>query len=109
MRFLVDAQLPPALARMLADLGHEACHVDDLGLRHASDTHIWNHALSNSFVIVTKDEDFPHRLRQTGVGPVIVWLRVGNTSCRSLLQWFEALLPRIETLIQSGETLIEVR
>jgi predicted nuclease of predicted toxin-antitoxin system len=33
MRFLVDAQLPPALARWLAAQGHEAAHVGDLGLQ----------------------------------------------------------------------------
>lgn len=32
MRFLVDAQLPPALARWLCANGHEAVHVGDLGM-----------------------------------------------------------------------------
>ena len=27
VRFIVDAHLPPALAKMLVDLGHEAQHV----------------------------------------------------------------------------------
>jgi predicted nuclease of predicted toxin-antitoxin system len=31
MRFLVDAQLPPALAQWLASHGHDAMHVTDLG------------------------------------------------------------------------------
>ena len=30
MRFLVDAQLPPALARWLAAQGHETAHIGDL-------------------------------------------------------------------------------
>lgn len=109
MRFIVDAQLPPALARFFESRGHEARHVADLGLLDSSDTAIWNHALANGAIVVTKDEDFPHRLRQIGIGPVIVWLRIGNTSRRALLQWFEPLLPRIEVLIQNGDLLIEVR
>jgi predicted nuclease of predicted toxin-antitoxin system len=32
VRFLIDAQLPPALARYLAALGHDAKHVSDVGL-----------------------------------------------------------------------------
>jgi len=60
-------------------------------------------------VILTKDEDFPHRMRQSKVGPVIVWLRIGNTSRRALLEWFEPLLPQLEALILEGERLIEVR
>jgi predicted nuclease of predicted toxin-antitoxin system len=31
MRFLIDAQLPPALARWLAERGHEAVHVVTVG------------------------------------------------------------------------------
>ncbi|MFZ1575492.1 MAG: DUF5615 family PIN-like protein [Chromatiaceae bacterium] len=44
MRFLVDAQLPPALARWLAQRGHEAEHVLDCGLLDASDRLIWARA-----------------------------------------------------------------
>ena len=35
MRFLVDAQLPPALADWLVERGYEAKAVRDLGLREA--------------------------------------------------------------------------
>jgi uncharacterized protein DUF5615 len=66
MGFLVDAQLPPGLARWLAANGHEATHVSDLGLPTASDPAIWDHALAVSSVIVTKDEDFAAQ----GIGPI---------------------------------------
>ena len=56
MRFLVDAQLPPALARWLASQGHVAAHVADCKLETASDTAIWNFAVGCSAVIITKDE-----------------------------------------------------
>ncbi|MEZ5327011.1 MAG: DUF5615 family PIN-like protein [Verrucomicrobiales bacterium] len=59
LRFIVDAQLPPALAKLLADHGHTAEHVVDVGLRDADDSQIWNYALENEAAIVTKDEDFP--------------------------------------------------
>ncbi|EQD33994.1 hypothetical protein B2A_12866, partial [mine drainage metagenome] len=45
MRFLVDAQLPPALARLLEDRGHQAEHVLDCGLERASDAAIWARAV----------------------------------------------------------------
>ena len=109
MRFVIDAQLPPALARLLTARGHQAEHVADIGLRDADDSAIWRFAEEKQAILVTKDEDFPHRLRQSGTGPVILWLRIGNTSRRALLQWFGPLLPQIETLIQQGERLIEVR
>jgi predicted nuclease of predicted toxin-antitoxin system len=37
MQFLIDAQLPPALARWLVGQGHTASHVLDLGLERADD------------------------------------------------------------------------
>jgi predicted nuclease of predicted toxin-antitoxin system len=109
MRFIVDAQLPPALARFLAAQGHTAEHVADIGLRDADDSPIWEYALKHEAVIVTKDEDFPHRHSQSRETPVIVWLRIGNTSRRALLQWFEPLIPQVVELIERGDKLIEVR
>lgn len=47
MRFVVDAQLPPALARLLTAKGHSAVHVEDVGLRDADDSPIWGYALDN--------------------------------------------------------------
>jgi hypothetical protein len=37
LRFLIDAQLPPALAERLIELGHEAQHVYRLGLKGVQD------------------------------------------------------------------------
>jgi predicted nuclease of predicted toxin-antitoxin system len=109
MRFLIDAQLPPALARLLVAHGHTAEHVADIGLRHAADSPIWAYAIAHQAIIITKDEDFPQRLRQAQSSPVILWLRIANTSRRALLEWFEPLLPQIESLISQGDRLIEIR
>ena len=48
-------------------------------------------------------------MRQSQASPVIVWLRIGNTSRRALFEWFEPLLPQIEALISQGDRLIEIR
>jgi predicted nuclease of predicted toxin-antitoxin system len=109
VRFLVDAQLPPKLAHTLVELGHQAEHLEDVGLRHAKDGDIWNYAVSHQAVIVSKDEDFVDRFRRRGNGPVIVWLRIGNSSNRALLAWFVPLLPALMQRIQAGDKLIEVR
>lgn len=109
MRFVIDAQLPPALARLLTAHGHIAEHVADIGLREADDSPIWTYALLHQAVIVTKDEDFPHRVQQSKTSPVIVWLRIGNTSRRALLKWFEPMTPQLEVLVHQGDRLIEVR
>jgi predicted nuclease of predicted toxin-antitoxin system len=109
MRFLVDAQLPPALARWLAEQGHTAEHVSDLGLQAATDRVLWEHALSTQAVILTKDEDFALRRTMAASGPAIVWVRRGNTRRRELLAWFEPLLPNVVDLLMRGEPLVEIR
>ena len=58
MNFLVDAQLPPALARWIASQGQGAVHVFDLGFHTAADPVIWQRAEGGDYIIITKDEDF---------------------------------------------------
>lgn len=110
MRFFVDAQLPPALAHWLALQGHDADHVFDRFPPATTDTAIWQEALRLDAVIVTKDEDFQLRSRSRlpARGPKVVWLRVGNTSNRALLEWLAPLSPRIVEALDRGEILVEV-
>ena len=109
MIFLVDAQLPPALARWLTEQGNTTEHVDDVGLRNSDDIVIWNYALSSGAIIVTKDEDFAERTARTTSGPVIVWLRIGNATNRVLLQWLTPRWAEITAHLDADDRLIEVR
>jgi predicted nuclease of predicted toxin-antitoxin system len=89
LRFLVDAQLPPALARWLSRRGHEAEHVFDRGLTSADDRTIWRDAEATDSIILTKDEDFALLKEIERDGPKVVWIRLGNTRRQALLHWFE--------------------
>lgn len=109
MIFLVDAQLPPALARWLTELGHAAEHVDDVGMRDAEDIVIWNDALLRGAVIVTKDADFAERTARTPTGPVILWLRIGNATNRVLMNWLTPRWEEVTDHLKAGDRLIEVR
>jgi predicted nuclease of predicted toxin-antitoxin system len=109
LRFLVDAQLPPALARVVAAAGHEAEHVADIGLEAAPDAAIYDYARRHGCVLITKDEDFRERRRRADRGPCVVWVRVGNASRQALLRWFLPLLPEIIEHIDAGEAVIEIR
>jgi predicted nuclease of predicted toxin-antitoxin system len=108
MRFIVDAQLPPALARWLVAKGHHAEHVADQHMEAASDAAIWDFALQAVAVIITKDEDFAQRKTLSDKGPAVIWIRLPNTRRRELLVWFERALPDILSALRRGETLIEV-
>jgi predicted nuclease of predicted toxin-antitoxin system len=108
MRFVVDAQLPPALARWLAARGHEAQHVNEIGLSDSSDADIWEHARSTGAVLVTKDQDFLH-LSQIAPGPLLVWVTMGNTGRKVLLDRFETALPEMLEALTATEKVVELR
>ena len=107
MRFLVDAQLPPALARQIEALGHSADHVFYCGLATASDDAIRSYAAKIRAAIVTKDEDFAVR-RVLQEGPAVVWVRIGNTRPAELLRRIEADFTAIVAALERGETLVEI-
>lgn len=108
MRFLVDAQLPPALARWLASQGHAAEHVGDLGLHDATDAALWAIAQDRGATIISKDEDFAILRTRLTDGPSIVWIRKGNVGRKDLLTWFAPMLASVCDALDRGETLIEV-
>ena len=109
MRFLIDAQLPPALAPLLGQHGFAATAVRDLGLSESDDGSIWNFALAGQWTVVTKDEDFVARCVGSPVAPIVVWLRIGNCTNRVLFSWLEPFLPEIKLRLTQGEKFIEVR
>ncbi len=58
MRFLIDADLPYSLERLLVAHEHIALHVRDVGLGGASDDAIAEFARSEKWAILTGDFDF---------------------------------------------------
>ena len=80
MNFVVDAQLPPALARWIAARGHNAAHVFDIVMLKAIDPPV-----------------------------ALIWVRMGNCSNRALLAWFEPLWPDVLKRLEQGERFIELR
>lgn len=108
MGFLIDAQLPPGLARWLAENGHPAKHVSDLDLGEASDDRIEATAREMNAVIWSKDGDFADRARQRP-GLQVVWVRLGNTSNTVLQTKLAPHLAMIRAALKDGESLIEIR
>ena len=108
MRFLIDAQLPPALALQLAAAGHEAAHVTEIGHGGATDADIWSHAISTKSVIVSKDGDFAILAKGSRPGPQVLWVRLGNVSNKALWSALEPLLPEIVEALEAGEQVIEI-
>jgi predicted nuclease of predicted toxin-antitoxin system len=111
LRFIVDAQLPPALARAIAGEGHDPVHVNDIDLTSASDHAVWAEAAQRHAAIITKDEDFIliGRGREETSVPAIVWLRIGNCTKKALLEAFLSVFPWVVEMLEAGEKMIEIR
>jgi len=107
--FLVDNQLPQALARLLASKGHNSCHVTDIGLDEAADKVVWNYAVRHRMVLVSKDEDFLPLANRVGKTTPWIWVRLGNCRKQHLLTAFSAALPRLQAALRRGDRIIELR
>ena len=108
IRFLIDAQLPPGLARRLASHGYPAEHVNRVALGVAADTAIWRHAVRTGATLMTKDEDFVTLAGRESHGPQVVWIRIGNISNEALWRALEPLLDEIVEALNAGERIVEV-
>lgn len=86
MKLLFDENLSPELPARLAALFPDSAHVRNLGLARAADTLIWQHALDQGFIIVSKDEDFHHLSFLRGAPPKVIGIALGNCSTKSIEQ-----------------------
>jgi predicted nuclease of predicted toxin-antitoxin system len=111
VKFLIDANLPPALANWLVQSGHEARHVDNVIPPPALDEAVWSLARERSFVIVSKDVDFVHLsgAQTDQIDPQVVWVRCGNLTLDRFRIWFEARTPEMLELLSAGERVVELR
>jgi predicted nuclease of predicted toxin-antitoxin system len=109
LKFLIDNQLPPALAKHLQTRGVMASHVEDVGLSAADDKSIWAFAYAHGFVIVSKDQDFVYLTLADPTGPSFVWVRIGNCRTQLLLATFDRLLPSIVGALVAGQKIVELR
>jgi predicted nuclease of predicted toxin-antitoxin system len=109
VKFLVDNQLPPALARLISqDLRSEALHVADVGLRNGTDAEVWSYASEKDFVLVSKDEDFV-TLYSKAPSARLLWVRLGNCRRVFLLKVFGKQWKKILERFESGERFVELR
>lgn len=109
MTIWIDAQLSPSLAKWICDtFGIQSQAVRDLGLREAKDLAIFQAAREAAAVILTKDVDFTHLLKQHGPPPKVLWLTCGNSSNQNLHRILTVTLRDALRLLESGESLVEI-
>jgi predicted nuclease of predicted toxin-antitoxin system len=107
--FLVDNQLPLALAQYLRTRGLDCQHVLDIGLAEATDAEICRYAEAQTRVIISKDEDFLHLASRSDAKIKIVWARLGNCRTSALIAAFEKFWPTLQSCLDAGDRIVELR
>ena len=107
MRFLIDENLPRGVAQVLVRLGHDVLDVASSPHRGESDLTLWQLAVSEDRLLVTRDLDFPLP-GTSGRPPGVVLVRVGGLRTGDLVRLFEEAVSRVsEASLVGNVTVIE--
>jgi predicted nuclease of predicted toxin-antitoxin system len=108
VKFLVDAQLPFSLAKLLNEQGFDTIHTYNLPDRNkTTDQNICNLAKEQQRIIISKDKDFldSHLIKR--IPEKIIIVRTGNISNQVLLELFRVNISSIIQMLERS-SLIEI-
>jgi predicted nuclease of predicted toxin-antitoxin system len=96
-KFLVDANLPLKIKTWQnADFEFVVLINDEW-----TDDEIWNYAIENHLIIITKDTDFSHRIMVSNNSPNVIHIKVGNMKLRELEKFIFEVWREVEELCES--------
>ena len=96
IKFFVDTQLPPVLAKYLAEKQFDTIHTTDFPDGHLlQDREIVRIAIAENRIVITKDSDFLDNYLLKGAPPKILLLKLGNTSNQDLLHFIDLYLQQV--------------
>ena len=99
MKYLVDAQLPPLLCKILASRGLEALHVDDIpNGDEVLDPEIARYADQHELIVISKDIDFYHSYMLKQSPKKLLLITIGNIKNKMLFDIFRQHMKRIDQL-----------
>ena len=95
VKYLIDENLPVFFPVKKTE---EFIHVSLLPLVD-SDSDIWEYALKNELVIITKDADFYYRSLSSKKYPKVVWIRIGNLKKKPFNSFIESIWLDVEEML----------
>lgn len=97
MRFFIDEDLSPKLARECHQAGYDATSVRDRGMLNASDREVSALCFAEDRVLVTNNAtDFLELAKRDGVHPGMVFLPLGSQA--EMCSWMRTAIEEIERL-----------
>jgi predicted nuclease of predicted toxin-antitoxin system len=102
MKFLVDAQLPRRLARLLKNVGHDTLHTRDLPDGNATpDIAINALSIAEQRVVITKDADFVQPFLLQGQPYKLLLIATGNIKNADLEALFQQHLSQLVDMLET--------
>jgi predicted nuclease of predicted toxin-antitoxin system len=95
--YLIDENLPSDLR--FWDKGNFT-HVSEV-LNVKYDTDIWQYAIKNDLIIITRDTDFYYRILASSVVPKVVWVKAGNIKKKKLNRFIKKSWRKVEKTLLS--------
>ncbi len=105
MKYLIDENLPDNLAIWSSG---DFLHVTKID-SSISDSRIWDHALENNLIILTKDSDFHERILYRSPPPKVKLFKLGNTSTPFLEEFLSRYWKEIKTEINLAKLVVVFR
>lgn len=110
MKFLIDTQLPPRLAKHLSSKGYDAIHTIFFPDGHLlDDEEIIVIAKKEDRTVISKDSDFLDNYFLKGAPPKVLLIEFGNISNRDLLSLFDQYFEEVLESFNDGSTLVVFR
>ncbi len=100
--------MSPAVAAALAEAGHDALHVPDIGMQAAADVQIFERAAADQRVVVSADTDFAALLTERASSdPSVILFRHGaERSPQPQAALLLANLPTLEVDLKVGGVVV---
>ena len=95
VKYLIDENLPLFFPTRNSE---KFIHVVQLPLIDL-DSDIWEYALKNELVILTKDSDFYYRYLSCKQYPKVVWIKVGNLKKKHFNSFIESIWQDVEEML----------
>jgi len=89
MKFIIDAQLPFGLKKILIELGQDAIHTDDLSTKEkTTDNQIREISEKENRIVITKDSDFVDSFYIKRIPKKLLLVSTGNIVNKILFELF---------------------